>query len=237
MDEGFTSYISAYAMAHINNQRTANPVSGSYRGYKYLATSGKEQPASTHADRYNENRAYGITAYSKGAVFLGQLGYVIGKQNLDATLKQYFKEWSFKHPTPNDFIRVAERVSGLELDWYLMDWTQTTNTIDYAVTDILINTGEGNTILLERKGLMPMPMDVRVTYGDGSTEDFYIPLQMMRGEKPSDGTPRTQVKDWAWAYPTYSFKTAKGKAVQKVQIDPSGFMADVDDKNNTMVLE
>jgi hypothetical protein len=29
----------------------------------------------------------------------------------------------FKHPTPNDIKRTAERVSGAELDWYLTDWT------------------------------------------------------------------------------------------------------------------
>jgi hypothetical protein len=31
--------------------------------------------------------------------------------------------------TPND--ESAERVSGANLDWYLVDWTQTLNTIDY----------------------------------------------------------------------------------------------------------
>ena len=121
------------AMNEVMGEEKENPNSNSYRGYNYIATSGKEQPQTTHADRYNTNTGYGIAAYSKGAVFLSQLGYVIGKENLDKTLLRYFKEWSFKHPTPNDFIRVAEKVSGAELDWYLMDWTQTTNTIDYGI--------------------------------------------------------------------------------------------------------
>lgn len=51
---------------------------------------------------------------------------------------------------------------------------------------------------------MPMPIDLKVIYNDGTTENFYIPLQMMRGEKP---TSATIIKDWAWAYPTYSFET------------------------------
>ncbi len=224
MDEGFTSYISSWAMNGIFKSNNPNPSANAYRGYYYLANSGKEQPLTTHADRYQYNEAYGISAYSKGQVFMAQLGYVIGAENLKKTIKQYFNDWSFKHPTPNDFIRVAEKVSGLELDWYLTDFGQTTNTIDYAVKSI-----NGNSITIERKGLMPMPIDLKVIYEDGSTEDFYIPLQIMRGEKP---TTATTIEDWAWAYPTYTLETKK--TVKSVQIDPSGLMADVDQTNNKM---
>lgn len=227
MDEGFTSYISALAMNEVMQQNSANPLNGSYRGYVYLANSGNEQPLTTHADRYQYNQAYGIAAYSKGAVFLAQLGYVIGDDNLKTTIKKYFDDFAFKHPTPLDIVRTAEKVSGLELDWYLMDFGQTTNTIDYGVKSI-----EGNTVTLERVGLMPMPIDVTVTYADGSTEDFYIPLQIMRGEKP---TSAKTISDWAWAYPTYSFEASK--AVASVEIDPSQMMADVKRDNNKKAAE
>ncbi|WP_339895174.1 M1 family metallopeptidase [uncultured Algibacter sp.] len=222
MDEGFTSYISALAMNSIRENKRKNPFLGSYRSYIRLANSGIEQPLTTHADRYNLNAAYGDAAYSKGAVFLAQLGYVIGEENLKKTIKKYFDDFSFKHPKPLDIIRTAEKVSGLELDWYLMDFAQTTNTIDYAVKSI-----ENNTVTLARMGLMPMPIDVTVTYIDDSTEDFYIPLQMMRGEKP---TTATVIKDWAWAYPTYTFQTSKD--VKSVEIDPKGLMADIYKENN-----
>lgn len=222
MDEGFTSYISDYAMDFINKENADNPVASAYKGYYYLVKSGKEKPQSTHADRFETNMAYGIAAYNKGAVFLSQLGYVIGQENLKKTLKQYFKDWAFKHPTPNAFIRVAEKVSGLELDWYLTDWTMTTNTIDYGVKNIA-----GTKVTLERIGLMPMPLDVEVTYTDGSTESIYIPLQMMRGEKPTSATIKP---DWAWAYPTYTFEVKKD--VKNVEIDPKGWMADVNKENN-----
>ena len=222
MDEGFTSYISDHAMDVINKKNSDNPAASAYRGYDYLAKSGKEKPQTTHADRFETNMAYGIAAYNKGSVFLTQLGYVIGQDNLKKTLKQYFVDWSFKHPTPNDFIRVAEKVSGLELEWYLTDWTMTTNTIDYGVKSII-----GNTLILERIGEMPMPIDLEITYTDGSTESVYIPLQMMRGEKP---TTATVAKDWAWAYPTYTFEAKK--AVKSVEIDAKNVMADIDRANN-----
>ncbi|MBU2938001.1 M1 family metallopeptidase [Lacinutrix sp. C3R15] len=222
MDEGFTSYISDHAMNAIMNANKENPASGAYRSYFGLALSGKEQPQSTHADRYNYNAAYGASAYSKGEVFMAQLGYIIGEENLKKTIKKYFNDFAFKHPRPIDIIRSAEKISGLELDWYLMDWTQTTNTIDYAVSTI-----EGNKVTLERIGLIPMPLDVTVTYTDGTTEAMYIPLQMMRGEKPTTATIKA---DWAWAYPTYTFETSK--EVSSVQIDPKEMMADINKENN-----
>jgi len=227
MDEGFTSYISNLAMNSLSKNKKSNPLSGSYRGYLALANSGVEQPLTTHSDRYALNGVYGAAAYSKGAVFLAQLGYVIGEDNLDKTIKKYFEDFKFKHPKPFDIIRTAERITDLELDWYFIDFAQTTNTIDYGVKAV-----EGKTITLERIGLMPMPIDISVTYTDGSTEEFYIPLQMMRGEKP---TSATIIKDWAWAIPTYSFEAKK--AVKSVEIDASQMMADVNRKNNTITKE
>ncbi|MCW8981809.1 MAG: M1 family metallopeptidase [Altibacter sp.] len=238
MDEGFTSYISDEAMNVVMDQKNPNPQAGSYRGYGFLATSGKEQPQSTHADRYHSNRAYGISAYSKGAVFLAQLGYVIGEANLKETLKRYYSEWKFKHPTPNDFIRVAEKVSGFELDWYLTDWTQTTNTIDYAISSVSEENGK-TTVQLERIGLMPMPIDLYVRYEDGSEEVFHIPLQMARAEKdnPFPQINWTVLPDWAWAYPTYQFEITNGKKVQIMVIDATQRMADINPKNNSFGME
>lgn len=224
MDEGFTSYISDHAMNEIMGQGEENPSANSYAGYLYLAKSGKEQPLTTHADRYEFNQAYSISAYAKGAVFIAQLGYVIGEDNLKKTIKKYFNDFAFKHPRPIDIIRTAEKVTDFELDWYLIDFAQTTNTIDYGVKSITDKTVE-----LERIGLMPMPLDITVAYTDGSTEDFYIPLQMMRGEKP---TSATIIADWAWANPSYSFEASK--TVKSVNIDPKQGMADINRDNNVM---
>jgi hypothetical protein len=238
MDEGFTSYISNMAMNELMEEEKENPNAGSYRSYNYIAISNKEQPQTTQADRYSTNMGYGIAAYSKGAVFLSQLGYVIGKENLDKTLLRYYKEWSFKHPTPNDFIRVAEKVSGAELDWYLMDWTQTTNTIDYGIKEVLLEDTKTK-VSLERLGLMPMPIDISVTYEDGSIENFYIPLQMMRADKPNPN-PRqdwTVLPDWSWANPTYEFMIENDKKISIITIDASKLMADINLSNNTYELE
>ncbi|WP_299314232.1 M1 family metallopeptidase [uncultured Aquimarina sp.] len=238
MDEGFTSYISTLAMNEVMQQNKTNPISGMYQGYFQLATSGIEQPQSTHADRYTRNGAYGASAYAKGAVFMAQLGYVIGQKNLSETIKRYYDEWKFKHPTPNDFKRIAEKVSGMQLDWYLTDWTQTTNTVDYGIKDVLEKENI-TSITLERIGLMPMPIDVYVEYIDGTKESFYIPLRMMRKEKdnPFPKMKRTLLSDWTWTNPTYSLDISKPKStIKSISIDITKQMADIESDNNNYPL-
>jgi aminopeptidase N len=198
-----------------------------------LANSGKEQPLSTHADRFDFNRCYSTSSYSKGEVFLAQLIYLIGRENLTKTLQRYFTDFKFKHPTPNDIKRTAERVSGANLDWYLTDWTQTTNTVDYGIKEV--NTKDNSTtISLERIGRIPMPIDLLVEYTDGSRETFYIPLRMMSFEKdnPYSSLKRTVIADWAWAFPTYTYSWSTTKTIKKVILDPSVLMADVNRGNN-----
>ena len=236
MDEGFTTFISTLAKNEILEENKEFPLEGSYRGYFNLANSGLEMPQSTNANRYSHNYAYESTAYSKGAVFLGQLGYIVGKEKLYEILQTYYNEWKFKHPRPNDLRRIAERVSGLQLQWFLTDWTQTTNTIDYAISEVEEQVNK-TTVLLKRKGLMPMPLEILIQLKNGENELHYIPISLMRGEKENPYQLEWTVeKDWNWANPEYSFVIDKPKEeVQVIVIDPSNLMADVDKNDNYYV--
>lgn len=228
MDEGFTSYAEDVILAEILPNFT--PFSGSYRSYYSLVESGLQMPLSTHADWYTTNRAYGVASYSMGCIFLHQLSYIIGQENLNITMKRYFNEWKFKHPTPNDFKRIAEKVSGIELDWYLLQWVNSTNTIDYAVSASYAGAKQTN-VTLDRVGEFPMPLDISVTLNNGTVEKYYIPLSIMRGEKNEDSV--TLLKDWPWTYPSYSFTVPFSQAeIKTIEIDPTGRMADVNQSNN-----
>ncbi|MCH8535777.1 MAG: M1 family metallopeptidase [Flavobacteriaceae bacterium] len=233
MDEGMTTYISTLAENEILEKEDDFPLSRAYQGYIALANSEAQQPLTSQADRWHFNQAYGISAYSKGAIFLTQLEYLIGEELLNKTLKRYFEEWKFKHPTPNDFKRVAEKVSGAELDWYLVDWTQTINTIDYGIKNAS-QEDDTLTVELERIGMMPMPIELAVTFEDDTQEMHYIPLQMMRWNKP--GMENVHQK-WAWAMPTYNLSIdVEGKQVKQIEIDPSQLMADINRENNVQKL-
>lgn len=233
MDEGFTSYATNLAMSSIF-LKSENPHRGSYAGYYRLVASGLEEPMSTHADHYHTNSAYGSAAYSKGAVFLAQLGYVIGEEARDKGMLRYWNTWQFRHPNANDLIRAMEKQSGLELDWYKEYFVYSTKTIDYAVKEV-VPTKEGTSITLHRIGLMPMPVDLQITYQDGTKELIYLPLDVMRGEKAEEqgSAPRVQTKVWTWTFPQMTLHVSKPiESIKSVEIDPSRRMADVSLENN-----
>jgi len=233
MDEGFTSYATNLAMSSIF-LKSENPHRGSYAGYYRLVASGLEEPMSTHADHYHTNSAYGSAAYSKGAVFLAQLGYVIGEEARDKGMLRYWNTWHFRHPNSNDLIRAMEKQSGLELDWYKEYFVYSTKTIDYAVKEV-VPTKEGTSITLHRIGLMPMPVDLQITYQDGTKELIYLPLDVMRGEKAEEqgSAPRVQTMVWTWTFPQMTLHVSKPiESIKSVEIDPSRRMADVSLENN-----
>lgn len=233
MDEGFTSYAQNIVLDAVYGLNNPGLHDNSYAGYYGLVSSDFNEPSTTHADFYHTNRAYGLTAYAKGAVFLHQLGYVIGEEKLREGLLRYFHEWGFKHPRPEDFMLVMEKVSGLELDWYLEQFIGTLNTIDYGIRE-LTPVEDGTEVLLERTGKMPMPIDIVVTLVDGRVFGFNIPLEMMRGYKDEAFAESvTLLPDWPWVYPVYGFKLPfRLEEIKSIQIDPSGRMADVYNANN-----
>jgi len=235
MDEGFTSYASARIMANLfeRSEASADVHASAKRGYLRLTQSGKEEPLSTHADHFNQNRAHSAAVYNKGEVFLSQLGYIIGEKALDRTLLRYYNEWKFKHPEPYDFLRIAEQESNLELDWYLEYFINSTKKIDYGITEV---SGVGNEteITIYRKDLMIMPTEVEIMYVDGTKELHYIPLRIMRGEKEQEYDGKRIVEgDWPWTYPYYLIKLDTPiSEIEYIKLDPSGRVADVDESNN-----
>lgn len=238
MDEGFTDFARQESMASITGSSIAESHQPSYDSYFGLIKRGLQEPISQHADHYTTNLAYKIAAYSMGTVFLEQLKYVIGEEHFYKGMKQYYETWKFRHPEPNDFIRVMEKVSGLQLKWYMNYWVNTTKHIDYGIKNIIEN--EGSTfVTLERVGEFPMPIDLIVTYKDGSKVMYYIPTNETIGNKPIDQTSieRVDVNAWPWVYPSYTLNIqGKVSEITSIEIDPSRRMADVDRKNNLVNL-
>ena len=235
-DEGFTDFSADESMASIMNEK--NDHAGSYNGYFALVRSGLQEPMNQHSDHFTTNRAYGTSAYSMGAVFLHQLKYIIGEPNFYKGMLRYYNTWKFRHPEPIDFIRVMEKTSGMQLKWYLSYWVNTTKRIDYGIKNVLSD-ADATFVTLERVGEFPMPIDLLVTYTDGTTELFYIPMNETLGNKPAESTTQARVdlETWPWVNPTYTLKINKpAKSISTLEIDPSMRMADIDRKNNRMEL-
>ncbi len=243
MDEGFTSHGSAEVMNELRKKKLIkgdyvdNPHYNTVRGYCRFANSGREEQLSIHADHFATNTAYSVGAYTKGSVFLEEIKYIVGEEAFNKGMLRYYYEWRYKHPNPNDFIRVMEKVSGLELDWFKEYFVYTTRKIDYAVSDVSSD-GDMTMISLKKVGEMPMPIDLTVELRDGTVMNYYIPLRMMRGEKSGDIFSGQQVPDWPWTHADYTIEVDKPiSEISKVMIDASGRLADVDIDNNVWPQE
>jgi hypothetical protein len=237
MDEGFTDYAETRVMNHLRSvglipgEKAEFPFDNQYETYRNLVLQGIEEPLTTHADHFDYNTAYGIAAYVKGSIFLHQLEYVIGKEDFARGMLDFYQQWKFKHPDANDFIRIMELASGIELDWYREYMVNTTKTIDYAVDSIYQNQS-ATIITLGRYGGMPMPVDIEISLQNGSKVRYTIPLDIMRGVKTGDGFHA--LPDWPWVNPTYTVEIPHNLSIiESVVIDPQKQMADLDRENNT----
>jgi hypothetical protein len=268
MDEGFTSYaealVSEYYKTVTQNQVTQSevgsgprklqlvdsltktntfigkesPHKGAYQGYFALVKSGLEEPLTTHADHFETNFAYSIASYSKGEIFMEQLGYIVGADVRDKILLEYYRQWRFKHPNVNDLIRVAEKVSDMKLDWYREYFVNTTKTIDYGIDSLWEDAGKTK-IRLKRIGKMPMPIDVLLVYKDGTKEMVNIPMYLMFGTKKQEDAslPYSTRDAWKWTHPTYTFEVNhRLHDLKLMEIDPSQRMADVERLNNKLEI-
>lgn len=235
MDEGFTSYIEYLAEHQIlKTKKTANPFESAYKGYFGLVKSGFQEPTITHSDRFATNYAYSVTAYYKGLLFLTQLDYLMGNEALQKTLKRYYNEYAFKNPTPNDFIRIAEKVSGMQLQWFLNEFMETDHTADYAISKV---EGKGNKteVTLKRVGRLPLSIDLWVTDKAGNIRYVYVPLRMTYAEKPNTypAYPRTVLPAWGWGNPTYTFTLDMPlEDIKSITLDPENKSVDTDKENN-----
>lgn len=236
MDEGMTSFADAEVSKKVFAEE-GNPHAGAVQGYIRHVESGFNEPANQHSDYFNTNYAYGIAAYTKGQLLLSQLKYIMGEEVFFNAMDSYYNQWRFKHPTPNDFIRVMEKESGLQLQWFMRQWLNTTRTIDYTVSNVAESElAEGVTIAtIESLGLIQTPVELTVEYNDGrANELIYIPQSEMYGEKQfSSASNVKMLKPWNWVNPTYDV-VIHGELgqIKSITIDAGGETADVAPGNN-----
>lgn len=235
IDEGFTSYATEEGVGHIAGVENPSHESA-YINVLFAQQVGLFERLNTAADWFETNLGYGVAAYSGGEMIVEMLGYIIGEDNRNAWLRRLYTERQFQHPDPYDLEHFAEEVSGLRLDWYFEQFTNTTRELDYAVEDLDQRRTAGGwsaTVSLARKAEVAVPQDVRLTLEDGSTQWVNIPLLIMHGHKP---VPEDWVvtDPWPWTFPDYSFTVTVPSKVVNVELDPDGMTPDRNRLDNSL---
>ena len=235
MDEGFTSYYDDYIMYQLfpPAKPKANPFTETIDRYRNFVKKGIEEPAGWLGDHHDNGTAYSFATYIKGELFLVQLGYIIGEQNLERVMKEFYQEWKLKHPTDRDFMHIAQRISGMDLKWFHHYWINTVKTIDYGIKDVQY--GENfTTVTLINKGSIPMPIDFSVLTVNKEVINFQIPLSMTHNWKSADiyGDFKT-MNYWPWTQKEYLVTIPYNKSqISAMGIDFSQRMADVNPEDN-----
>ncbi len=199
MDEGFTQFITAWGLEHIDNTDTIiyehHKIKNRYLrkfiepqnirdtrvylGYLYDAVQHSDEPLNTHSDHFHGALGQGggyRHVYSKTATMLYNLQYVLGDSLFLAAMQHYVRTWKIAHPYPEDFRNAIIRFTKQDLNWFFDQWMETTKNIDYGIKRVKKGDVKGEyKITFQRKGRMQMPLDFRVIAKDGSVQDFYIP--------------------------------------------------------------
>ncbi len=157
LDEGINSYVEMRIMDEVYGEASAGNLTwikisdGNAQRLGYIANKPERGPIFKKSWEYNFNSDYGKASYSKPATVLKTLENYLGWDVMHKILQTYYQEWRFRHPTTQDFIDVAERVSGESLDWFFDQFVYGTAIVDYAVEEILISPGDAGTVTSEVK--------------------------------------------------------------------------------------
>ena len=183
--------------------------------YPDHAVPGHEQPLIT---RPVEATDLFWAAYQKPALMLSLLrDEVLGREVFEDAFRDYTHTWAFKHPTPADFFRLMSDASGVDLDWFWRNWIYTTARLDQAVDSV---GGEhGAEVYLSNRGQMVMPVELALTYDDGSTDTVRLPVEM-----------------WNQG-PWFTYRAPSAKRIVALTIDPHGALPDIDRTNNGWPVE
>jgi len=109
-----------------------------------------------------------INSYPKPAMGYLFVKDMLGDDLFYKALHNYIRNWNGKHPIPYDFFNSMNAGSGKNLNWFWKRWF-----FDDGVPDLAIAKVAGKQITIQSKGEKPVPVDVTITFADGSTEKIH----------------------------------------------------------------
>ena len=220
MDEGFNTFINIYSgMAFYHDTLEGR---GEARQWARFAATGRDEASMLPPDRV-DGPLLGQAAYNKPAtgLYLLRQHIVADTARFDAAFREYIRRWAFKHPTPADFFRSMEDGLGEDLSWFWRGWFYTTAVVDQAVDSVTTLRDSSGAlyaaIFLASPGGLPMPVDLRLTFADRSTEAVRLPVEV-----------------WLLRNRYVYIRPARAELV-KVEIDPDSQFPDVRRENNVWV--
>ncbi len=216
MDEGFNTFINGISTENFNK--------GEYHRNQPLQSmalffnNSRFEAVETPPDNMKESNLGALAYYKPGAGLQILRDNILGKEVFDKAFREYIKRWAYKHPTPDDFFRTMENVSGEDLSYFWRGWFLNRWKIDQAITNVSYVNGDhtkGSVFTVENVGKLPMPMELEIKFKDGSKEITKLPVEVWKRNT-----------EWKFSLPTT-------KEISVVTIDPRKSLPDANTANNT----
>ena len=182
MDEGLNTYINAFS----NELRTPQTSAWTrmITNWRDIQSRGIAAPLMTPPDRV-DRAALGAIGYRKpAAVLLVLRNHVVGRESFDRAIREYTRRWAFKHPTPADFFRTVENVTGTELAWFWRAFFYGNDVLDLGIDNVTNESEGGQTtasVIVRRHTSIPFPIAMRLRLADGSMQDVAVPVDIWGG--------------------------------------------------------
>lgn len=162
MDEGWarylpTGFLEKYAPEDPYFQRTINQ-------YNSFAGSVNELPPMIPTYIFNDYQTQRMAAYTRPATAYSVLRQIMGDDLFKAAMDEYIRRWNHKHPSPWDFFNTFNMVAGEDLSWFWNPWFFERGSADLTIKSLTPD----NVILIQKVGIMPVPVQLTITFEDGS---------------------------------------------------------------------
>lgn len=244
LDEGINSYSEIKAMDKFYGRDRSMidlgclKISDSLMARTQVIASGRMDPVVKKSWKFYSGGSYGVNVYQKAALTLLTLENYLGEDVMARVMKAYYELWKFRHPKTDDFVAVAEEVSGQDLGWFFDQFLHSPDKLDYAIGRLRsreIKEPEGifqgelrsesndkskdreksylNEVVVVRKGELVFPQEILIVFEDGKEV-----------REMWDGRDR-------WTRFTYT----RPVKLKSAQLDPENkILLDINHMNNSM---
>lgn len=162
MDEGFAVYIPEELQMQIEPELDQKLLQTTF----FSRASGvASEPPLINYSTYLYGNQYFASYYGKSERALVTLEELLGRQKMKEVFIEFTNRWKYKHPTPYDFFFTVEDVTGMDLTWFWKAWYFDYNFADYEITSV-----ENGKVTITNIGKLPLPVELKVYYKDGSEE-------------------------------------------------------------------
>ncbi|WP_259017116.1 M1 family metallopeptidase [Emticicia fluvialis] len=231
MDEGFNQYMNILS----NADMAGRPYKLDGLGQSYGRVTGDESEAPLMWSANDAGSGYRFQTYGKTPLMLSMLGGIVGDTAVMEAMKKYTTTWSYKHPSPWDYIFFMNNELKQDLNWFWYYWLWTTETVESSIQDVKTANGK-TTVTVHQAGQMPSPVVLKVEFETEGPAIKTLPNAKMIDATTAEVTWPASV--WFNGNRTYNAVLNFGKRkIKKITFDPHGRFPDSTASDNVWPKE